>query len=188
METAEAEEGGPQQIETLPNASNMAPSNAAAESGAPGARDEEEDDDADGAADGTQRNDAKGGEQIRELRRFFAGKILGALPCVQDAPGLWIFPARMYIEHGPDASDTTASHTCRRSLQTHRRTRPGCYHSQESARISVIAMVITATRGAHRSRRKTGTLHAPHDHCLRLSRCTCDHQAHIVGYSLSTHL
>ena len=56
METAEAEEGGPQQIETLPNASNMPPSNAAAESGAP--RDEEEDDDADGAADGTQRNDA----------------------------------------------------------------------------------------------------------------------------------
>ena len=58
METAETEEGGPQQIETLPNASNMPPSNAAAESGGPGARDEEEDDDADGAADGTQRNDA----------------------------------------------------------------------------------------------------------------------------------
>ena len=56
METAEAEEGGPQQIETLSNASNMPPSNAAAESGAP--RDEEEDDDSDGAADGTQRNDA----------------------------------------------------------------------------------------------------------------------------------
>ena len=56
METAETEEGGPQQIETLPDPSNMPPSNAAAESGAP--RDEEEDDDADGAADGTQRNDA----------------------------------------------------------------------------------------------------------------------------------
>jgi hypothetical protein len=61
METAEAQEGRPQPIETLPNASNMALSNAAAESSAPGARDEEEDDDADGAADGTQRNDAKGG-------------------------------------------------------------------------------------------------------------------------------
>ena len=53
-------EGGPQPIETLPDASNMTPSNAAAESSAPGARDEEEDDEADGAADGTQRNDAKG--------------------------------------------------------------------------------------------------------------------------------
>jgi hypothetical protein len=147
MATVEAEEDGPQLIETLPNASSMTPSNAAAESSAPGGRDEEEDDDADGAADGTQRNDAEGGKQIRELRRFFAGKILGALACVQDAPGLWIFPARMYIEHGPDASDTTASHTCRRSLQNHRRTRPGCYHSQESARISVIAMVITANEG-----------------------------------------
>ena len=62
METAAAVEGGTQPIETLPNASNMVPSNAAAESSAPGARDEEEDDDADGAADGTQRNDAKGGE------------------------------------------------------------------------------------------------------------------------------
>ena len=153
METAAAVEGGTQPIETLPNASNMVPSNAAAESSAPGARDEEEDDDADGAADGTQRNDAKGGEQIRELRRFFAGKILGALPCVQDAPGLWIFPARMYMEHGLGASDTTASHTCRRSLQSHRITRPGCYHSEESARISVIAMVITANEG--------GTLVAP---------------------------
>ena len=62
METAEAQEGRPQPIETLPNASNMALStgNAAAESSAPGARYEEEDDDADGAADGTQRNDAKG--------------------------------------------------------------------------------------------------------------------------------
>ena len=147
METAEAQEGRPQPIETLPNASNMALSNAAAESSAPGARDEEDDDDAEGAADGTQCNDAKGGEQIRELRRLFAGKILGALPCVQDAPGLWIFPARMYIEHGPDASDTTASHTFRRSLQNHCRTRPGCYHSQESARISVIAMVIIANEG-----------------------------------------
>ena len=153
MATVEAQEGGPQPIETLPDASNMTPSNAAAESSAPGARDEEDDDDAEGAADGTQRNDAKGGEQIRELRRLFAGKILGALPCVQDAPGLWIFPARMHIEHGPGASDTSASHTCRRSLQTHRRTRPGCYHSEESARISVIAMVITANEG--------GTLVAP---------------------------
>ena len=148
----EAEEGGPQLIETLPNASSMTPSNAAAESGAADARDEEEDDGA-CAADGTQRNNAKGGEQIRELRRFFAGKILGALPCVQDAPGLWIFPARMHIEHGPGASDTSASHTCRRSLQTHRRTRPGCYHSEESARISIIAMVITANG--------VGTLVAP---------------------------
>ena len=153
METAEGQEDGSQPIQTLPNASSMTPSNAAAESGAADARDEEEDDDADGAADGTQRNDAKGGEQIREFRRFFAGKILGALPCVQDAPGLWIFPARMYIEHGPGASDTTASHPCRRSLQTHRKTRPGCYHSEESARISVIAMVITANEG--------GTLVAP---------------------------
>jgi hypothetical protein len=41
----------------------MTPSNAAAESSAPGARDEEEDDDADGAADGTHRNDAKGGNR-----------------------------------------------------------------------------------------------------------------------------
>jgi hypothetical protein len=120
METAEGQEDGPQPIQNLPDASNKTPSNAPAESSAPDARDEEEDDDADGAADGTQRNDAEGGKQIRELRRFFAGKILGALACVQDAPGLWIFPARMYIEHGPDASDTTASHTCRRSLQTHR--------------------------------------------------------------------
>ncbi len=47
MEAAEAQEGGPQPIETLPNASNMAPSNVGAESGAPGARDEEESDDAD---------------------------------------------------------------------------------------------------------------------------------------------
>ena len=153
METAEGQEDGSQPIQTLPNASSMTPSNAAAESGAADARDEEEDDDADGAEDGNQRNDAKGGEQIRELRRFFAGKILGALPCVQDAPGLWIFPARIHIEHGPGASDTSASHTCRRSLQTHRRTRPGCYHSEESARISVIAMVITANEG--------GTLVAP---------------------------
>ncbi len=67
----EAQEGRPQAIETLPDASNMTPSNAAAERSAPGARDEEEDDDADGAADGTQRNDAEGGRQIRELRRFF---------------------------------------------------------------------------------------------------------------------
>ena len=150
MATVEAQEGGPQPSETLPDTSNMTPSNAAAESSAPGARDEEDDDGADGAADGTQRNDAEGGKQIRELRRLFAGKILGALPCMQDVPGLWIFPARRYIEHGPDASDTTtrtASHTCRRSLQNHCRTRPGCYHSQESARISVIAMMIIANEG-----------------------------------------
>ena len=38
----------------------MARDSAVAESGAPGAREAEEDDDADGAADGTQRNDAKG--------------------------------------------------------------------------------------------------------------------------------
>ena len=63
METAEAQEGRPQPIETLPNASNMALSNAAAESSAPGARYEEEDDDADGPEDGTQRNDAKGGNR-----------------------------------------------------------------------------------------------------------------------------
>ena len=50
METAEAPTG----VETLPNASDMAPDNARAESGPPGAHDEEEDDDADGAADATQ--------------------------------------------------------------------------------------------------------------------------------------
>ena len=48
METAAAVEGGTQPIETLPDASNMTPSNAAAESSAPGARDEEDDDDAEG--------------------------------------------------------------------------------------------------------------------------------------------
>ena len=69
METAAAVEGGPQPIETLPNASNMVPSNAAAESGAPGARDEEEDDDADGAADGTQRNDEDGQPKPKRARR-----------------------------------------------------------------------------------------------------------------------
>ena len=63
METAEGQEDGPQPIQTLPDASNMTPSNAAAESSAPGARDEEEDDDADGAEDGNQRNDAKGGNR-----------------------------------------------------------------------------------------------------------------------------
>jgi hypothetical protein len=31
-------------------------------------------------------------------------------------------------------------------------------------------------------------LHTPHDHHLRLSRCACDHQTKIVGYSLITHL
>ena len=56
----------------------MAPSNAAAESSAPGARDEEDDDDADGATDGTKSNDAEGKKQRRELRRLFASKILGA--------------------------------------------------------------------------------------------------------------
>ena len=69
METAAAVEGGPQPIETLPNASNMVPSNAAAESSVPGARDEEEDDDADDAADGTQRNDADGQPKARRARR-----------------------------------------------------------------------------------------------------------------------
>ena len=69
MEAAEAQEGGPQPIETLPDASNMPPSNAAAESGAPDARDEEEDDDADDAADGTQRNDADGQPKPRRARR-----------------------------------------------------------------------------------------------------------------------
>ena len=60
METAEGQEDGSQPIQTLPNASSMTPSNAAAESGAADARDEEDDDGADGTADGTQRNDAKG--------------------------------------------------------------------------------------------------------------------------------
>ena len=69
METAAAVEGGTQPIETLPNASNMVPSNAAAESSAPGARDEEEDDDADGAADGTQRNDEDGQPKPKRARR-----------------------------------------------------------------------------------------------------------------------
>ena len=68
-ETAAAVEGGTQPIETLPNASNMAPSNAAAERSAPDARDEEEDDDADDAADGTQRNDAGGQPKPRRARR-----------------------------------------------------------------------------------------------------------------------
>ncbi len=48
MEAVEAQQGGQQPIETLPNASNMPLSNAAAESSAPGARDEEDDDDAEG--------------------------------------------------------------------------------------------------------------------------------------------
>ena len=61
METAAAVEGGTQPIETLPNASNMAPSNAAAERSAPGARDEEEDDDADGAAEDQEQR--CGGEE-----------------------------------------------------------------------------------------------------------------------------
>jgi hypothetical protein len=52
METAEGQEDGPQPIQTLPDASNMTPSNTAAESSAPGARDEEDDDGA-GAADGS---------------------------------------------------------------------------------------------------------------------------------------
>ena len=70
MATVEAEEGGPQLIETLPNASSMPPSNAAAESGAADARDEEEDDGA-GAADGTQRNDAEGGEADTRVEAIF---------------------------------------------------------------------------------------------------------------------
>jgi hypothetical protein len=63
MESSVAEEGGPQQIETLPGASNMAPSNAGAESGTPGARDEEEGGDA-----GTKSNDAEGGKQRKPRR------------------------------------------------------------------------------------------------------------------------
>jgi hypothetical protein len=64
---------------------------------------------------------------------------------------------------------------------------PGCYHSEESARIrvSVIALCdgdhsklerggAVPVPGAHRSHRKTGTLHTPHDHYLRLSRCACE--------------
>ncbi len=62
MATVEAQEGGPQPIETLPDASNMTPSNAAAESSAPGSRDEEDDD----GAGGTQRNDADGEPKRRE--------------------------------------------------------------------------------------------------------------------------
>ena len=58
IETApEGAGGGTQPTETLPNASNMVRDSAVAESGAPGAREAEEDDDADGAADGTQSND-----------------------------------------------------------------------------------------------------------------------------------
>jgi hypothetical protein len=49
-----------QPIETLPNASNMARDSAVAESSVQGAR--HDDDDADGAADGTMRNDAEGGK------------------------------------------------------------------------------------------------------------------------------
>ena len=60
MATVEAQEGGPQPIETLPNASNMAPSNAAAESGAPVALEEEDGDDADGAADGPRATRRRG--------------------------------------------------------------------------------------------------------------------------------
>ena len=65
MATVEAQEGGPQPIETLPDASNMTPSNAAAESSAPGARDEEDDD----GAGGTQRNDADGEPKKKRAAR-----------------------------------------------------------------------------------------------------------------------
>ncbi len=60
MEAVEAQQGGQQPIETLPDASNMTPSNAAAEStsSAPGARDEEDDDDAEGPGRG-RRNPAQ---------------------------------------------------------------------------------------------------------------------------------
>ena len=65
METAEAQEGRPQPIETLPNASNMALSNAAAESSAPGARDEEEDDDADAQQTEPSATMRRGGTDTR---------------------------------------------------------------------------------------------------------------------------
>ena len=72
METAEAPTG----VETLPNASDMAPDNSRAESGSPGAHDEEEDNDADGAADATQ------GSKPKKLRRsqmeVWAEKLLKA--------------------------------------------------------------------------------------------------------------
>jgi hypothetical protein len=51
------------------------------------------------------------------------------------------------------AFDTSGSHTCRCSLQARRRARCGRYYSEESARMSVIAIVTTANHG--------GTLVAP---------------------------
>ena len=68
-------------------------------------------------------------------------------------PGRWFFPARTYIEHCTGAFDTSASHTRRCSLQAHRRARRGRYHSEESARISAIAIVTTANHGGTWSRR-----------------------------------
>ncbi len=84
------------------------------------------------------------------------------------------------------AFDTSASHTRRCSLQAHRRARRGRYHSEESARISAIAIVTTANHG--------GTLVAPKPpdlaargmaNSLRLGRCACDHHAEIAGYLLA---
>ena len=72
METAEAPTGG----ETLPNARDMAPDNARAESGSPGAHDEEEDDDADGAADATQGSKPK--KVRRSQMEVWAEKLLKA--------------------------------------------------------------------------------------------------------------
>jgi hypothetical protein len=77
----------------------------------------------------------------------------GIAICAGYAPGLWFFPARTYTEHCTGAFDTSAWHTRRCSLQAHRRARRGRYHSEESARISVIAIVTTANHG--------GTLVAP---------------------------
>jgi hypothetical protein len=82
-------------MNTLPNACNMARDSAVGESSASGARDEEEGD-ADGAADGTKSNDAEWNKQIRELRRFFPCNILRALPCAQDAPGLWFLSGQIW--------------------------------------------------------------------------------------------
>ena len=72
METAEAPTG----VETLPNASDMAPDNARAESGSPGAHDEEEDNDADGAADATQGSKPK--KVRRSQMEVWAEKLLKA--------------------------------------------------------------------------------------------------------------
>ena len=105
--------------------------------------------------------------------RFLASKIWSALACAQAAPspGLWFFPARVNIKRGRGAFDTSALNTrrCSLSLQTNRRADAGASPMKNAwARISVIAMVITATMGAHCqwSRRRTRTLHTLlHDHC-----------------------